>query len=440
MPTIKVTSYCDPIETTDKEPRPLDVRPREIVDWPEFTQITTLHGIKHAFDGRSRIRRTVWLLGVIAMASFLTYTISNIVINYYKYPTRTEMSVASVTAQTYPQVTICSISPLSATKLNDSYNPEIWTLMAAMSPTGWLMDQINFSLPEFQFALERHPKEHYLNLSNDLSSLLTYCSFEGSSIGVCGNIFETRLTDMGLCFTTRKMDHGDRVTTKMTGSQRGLQISLIVNQDDYVYNNDMASGFKVMLHQTGTEPDIVNKGFLVPPGFTTYASANVINYKFMPFPYKAFDNTYCLDTKNAVFQNPLTTTGVYDETICFQECRSTFLMKKCGCVDYTDRGTETICSFKEVYTCLQYEKLRFNQVKEEICSCGKPCESTQFDIKLSTALYPSDLNIKHLEQIFPNLTLKRSNFAELRIFFENLVETRVFIPFCNIHVTPDKLP
>ncbi|XP_050416633.2 acid-sensing ion channel 4, partial [Patella vulgata] len=180
--------------------------------------------------------------------------------------------------------------------------------------------------------------------------------------------------------------------------------------------------FQVVLHDPDEEPDFINKGFLVSPGFTTYASVKKIKYRHLPSPFKAFGTITCLDTKAPSYNHTLKYSDKYDVTSCQKECRLKYLLERCHCVDYTDYGNDTLCSLRELFVCYNKEKDRFNQIRNKLCNCPTPCESTSYEVQLSTAYYPSEVMKYFIERAFNNSDL-RKNYAEVRIFYENLVET-----------------
>ncbi|XP_050416627.1 acid-sensing ion channel 4 [Patella vulgata] len=385
--------------------------------WPVFTQTTSLHGIKHAFeDSHHILRRIIWLIGVFGMISALLYVISSLVIDYYKYPYTNSLKISVVDRIDYPQVTICNISPFNASYLPKTN--EMNNVLINMSALGNLASPINFSAPEYDFANVPLTREFYQQVAFTLPKMIQDCFFEGS-YRPCLHVFKPKITDAGVCFSAKSIDN---ISTNLTGSQLGLRLHLFVDQSNYIPSFQMGAGFKIVLHDPDEEPDFNNNGFLVSPGFTTYASVKKIKYRHLPSPFKAFGTITCLDTKAPSYNHTLKNSEKYDVTSCKKECRLKYLLEKCHCVYYTDYGNDTLCSLRELSTCYNKERDYFNQMSNKLCNCPKPCESTSYEVQLSTAYYPSRVMQNILELAY-NVSDWSTNYAEVRIFYENLVET-----------------
>ncbi|KAK6173212.1 hypothetical protein SNE40_016706 [Patella caerulea] len=386
--------------------------------WPEFAQSTSLHGIKYAFeDSHHMLRRIIWLIGVFGMMSALLYATSSLAIDYYKYPYTNSLKISVVDKIFYPQVTICNISPFNASYLPKT--DEMNNILVAMSALHIIASPINFSAPEYDFANLPQKREFYQRVAFSLQYMIPYCFFEGNEIP-CSKVFVAKITDAGICFTAKSKT---KPSTKLTGSQLGLRLYLFVDQKNYIPSLQIGAGFKVVLHDPDEEPDLINKGFLVSPGFTTYASVKRIKYRHLPSPFKAFGTITCLDTKASSYINTLKYSDKYDVTSCQKECRLKYLLETCHCVDFTDYGNDTLCSLRELITCYNKEKDHFNQIRNTLCNCPTPCEYTTYEVQLSTAYYPSEIMKYFIERAFDNSSELRKNYAEIRIFYENLVET-----------------
>lgn len=64
----------------------------------------------------------------------------------------------------------------------------------------------------------------------------------------------------------------------------------------------------------------------------------LFQYKYLPSPYKAGGDQYCIDTDNLQYTNTLKYYPVYSRTGCLLECRRDFIVAKCGCRAVTDPG------------------------------------------------------------------------------------------------------
>jgi hypothetical protein len=64
----------------------------------------------------------------------------------------------------------------------------------------------------------------------------------------------------------------------------------------------------------------------------------LFQYKYLPAPYTAGGEQYCIDTDNPEYKNTLKYYPVYSRTGCLLECRRDFIVAKCECRAVTDPG------------------------------------------------------------------------------------------------------
>ncbi|KAK3094528.1 hypothetical protein FSP39_002914 [Pinctada imbricata] len=215
---------------------------------------------------------------------------------------------------------------------------------------------------------------------------------------------------MGKCFTFNNYDAINGVRTiSRTGSLLSLTLYLRIDQNEYVYNNFMAAGVKFLVHDPHEEPDMVNLGYLASPGYSVNAAIKMTKYKYLPSPYLAFGDGYCLDTKSSTFKNHLKYYEHYSESACLRECKRNIIV-----------GNETICSLSEFYLCYDHEAYIFDSDTSSLqkCDCPKPCQFTQYTALSSSAVFPARVYDPPLYLM--GMTNLRDDYIELNIFYESL--------------------
>ncbi|KAL8622391.1 hypothetical protein ACOMHN_041719 [Nucella lapillus] len=79
----------------------------------KFLSETSLHGVQNVTrNERRRFGRTVWLLAVLSMASWLVYTLTYQFTNYFSYPHVTTTMASQAKSYQLPTVTVCLKDPL----------------------------------------------------------------------------------------------------------------------------------------------------------------------------------------------------------------------------------------------------------------------------------------------------------------------------------------
>ncbi|CAC5402984.1 ASIC4 [Mytilus coruscus] len=263
------------------------------------------------------------------------------------------------------------------------------------SRLGVVLPPLDYTNPAYAELNVSLSEDWLNNVSFDLDDMFMYCVNERHVIA-CQNILIAKLTQWGKCFTynaNEKLQKEGRVKGSMTGSATALTFYIDVKQDEYVFNTNIAAGVKIVLHDPEEEPDVNNKGFISSPGMSTYVSMKMTKYKYLPAPYKAGGDQFCIDTKSPGFENTLKYHQFYSRTGCQLECRRDFIVNNCGCRAVTDPGNETLCTPIQAATCYYQNEVEFDSNAElkEQCKCQISCEFTTFDQSISTSTSPADV-------------------------------------------------
>ncbi|VDI62852.1 Hypothetical predicted protein, partial [Mytilus galloprovincialis] len=374
--------------------------------WKEFTETTTMHGLRHARK-ESKYQLRWIILGdmdiyyLLGMGSLLIYMVYTLYAYYRTNSTLTNININFVKAMNYPAVTICNMSPLKRISINAS--AVMTTHLLHSSRLGVVLPHLYYSSSAFP-ELNDYVPEDWLNKSSfDLEDMFHYCVNERHLVP-CKDILIPKITQWGKCSTFndyQKVATNGIVKGSMTGSTTALTFYIDVKQDEYVYNTNLAAGVKIVLHDPEEEPDVNNKGFILSPGMSTYVSMKMTKYKYLPAPYKAGGDQYCIDVNSADYVNPLKYYPYYSRAGCLLECRRNYIVEKCGCRAVTDQGNETICTPAQTATCYYQHEVEFDSSGElkEQCKCQISCEFTTFDQSISTALFPADVYYPPLQQI-----------------------------------------
>ncbi|XP_052695101.1 acid-sensing ion channel 2-like [Crassostrea angulata] len=390
--------------------------------WSDFRDNTTMHGLKNAnLKQRHRLRCCIWAVAFVAMACSLIYTTFEQVNIYFKYPTILNTHVQTQTSVKFPAVTFCSASPLKKQALPDIPDLEYFFLSHSVIGSNVLTPRLNLSLSEYAKYHLPISASWVKDTANRIEDLFLICKFDGKD-RVCKSDMEAIITPVGVCYTFNSRNYVSKnghIMTSQTGSTSGLLLYLLVNQNSYVYNDIMTAGFKVIIHDQNDEPDVIDKGFFVSQGFSTFASIHKTEYQYLPSPYKMNGDQFCVDTKSPEYKNPLQYYDVYSKTACRMECKQNHVITICGCRSPNDKGNYTMCYLAKWMECYKVESERFDQngTVQGMCPCPTECEYNEYQARLSTGYFPA----KNYDFIFNELGITniRENLLELVIYFES---------------------
>ncbi|XP_076071955.1 acid-sensing ion channel 1A-like [Mytilus galloprovincialis] len=389
--------------------------------WREFRENTTMHGLKHARrENKYQLRWVIWIIALFGMGSLLVYTVYTLFAYYRTNPTLTNINLKFVREMFYPAVTICNMSPYKLSAINAS--AVMMSHLLHSSRLGVVLPPLDYTNPAYAELNDSLSKDWLDNVSFDLDDMFMYCVNERHVIA-CKNILKAKVTQWGKCFTynsNEKLPTEGRVKGSMTGSATALTFYINIKQDEYVFNTNMAAGVKIILHDPEEEPDVNNKGFISSPGMSTYVSMKMTKYKYLPAPYKAGGDQYCIDTKSPGFENTLKYQQFYSRTGCQLQCRRDFIVNQCGCRAVTDPGNETLCSPIMAATCYYQNEVEFDSNAElkEQCKCQISCEFTTFDQSISTSTSPADVYFPILQSM--GYTDIKNNILEVRLYYDSL--------------------
>ncbi|KAJ8298909.1 hypothetical protein KUTeg_022969 [Tegillarca granosa] len=389
------------LEKNDEElqqPNPDDQDIRKL--WRDFMEDTSMHGIKHVNQHQQyKLRRIIWLIAVIGMGSFMAYSLWTLFAAYVKYPTMSNINFEFVDELPYPAVTICNVSPYKKSALNGDAVLDYYFL--TISRMASFVTPLDYSNPMYADYNKPLDESWLQNISLTIDDMFLYC-IESNTNAPCRERLTPYITEAGLCYTYNSYEYGKRhgnMKTSLTGSNSAPTFYIHINQDQYVYNQDLAAGIKVVLHDPSEEPDV---------------------YKYLPAPYKATANEYCIDTKGSDFVNPLKYQQVYSRYGCVRECKRDFIVSKCGCRSFLDHGNETICSLAVYHLCYLNNSAQFasNATLQAQCKCKLECEFTKYDAAVSSTYFPATVYTNILNEM--GLTNHRTDWVEVRIFFDTL--------------------
>ena len=363
----------------------------------KYVRTSRIEGVNNIFVGRSKIRRSIWLLIFLAATGGCIYSVADRILYFMSKPSVTTVSVHMETNLDFPAVTICNINPVKK-----SFLKEMGLLDAFYDIVQNGTDN-NKSLP-----LNGSDNDFYkLMYDGRQENFIVDCDYMGTKYGI-ENLTIT-YTQLGLCYTFNS--GSDVLTTNGTGANHGLELVLNIAQEEYLENPNQAVGVKITIHPQGEPGEPENTGIAVPPGRTAYIGLRqkIVTDKSSRQICRATDDT-------AEFQF-LGEELTYSVSACLLDCFFINIAESCNCTEtgvwspadsdkfsnLPDCGTDHIpCLLKQYYS-PPYCKPR----------CPAACNYTTYGISTSYAAFLTKLQRN-------NITDVDSDNISVKIYFEDL--------------------
>ncbi|KAJ8022800.1 FMRFamide-activated amiloride-sensitive sodium channel [Holothuria leucospilota] len=272
-------------------------------------------------------------------------------------------------------------------------------------------------------------KEDLRTMGHQADDFILQCNFNKAKCDY-RNFTTSQNKQYGNCFTfnvTQQEKRGRRVSK--VGSDYGLHLTLFIEKLQYVGLFTEESGVRLAIHPKNIMPHPEDVGISLTPGFATSIGLRQVELKRLGGRYGK-----CTDPKT----NNHLSSDKYDYSIisCQKKCLLDHMKERCKCVNniYDDYANVTNCGGNETESsqvrCQQQVETNFHSNKLE-CDCPAPCHEIIHNMKLSTALWPSEFYQPHLEdklknenisayRSLNNSEISRENLVRVKIYFEEL--------------------
>ncbi|XP_029404443.2 pickpocket protein 28 [Bactrocera dorsalis] len=336
-----------------------------------YLQNTTLHGLKYIAEDKITLPERVFFgLSFIGVVILSGYFISNVYVKWSASPIIISTSAKQTLASDvpFPAITICNLNQASKSKVQGI-------------PTSYYRQNLNYSLlmslcGQNQLGESYNVRGTWANFKTILKAvaqpcdeMLLYCSY-GAKQENCSVIFNSALTDDGLCctfnaldpiFMQRNFSDEDRISPKSsnhfvpmdwtpekgynadlpknyyprvsggTGSRLGLTVVLNSSASEYYCTKSKSVGFKILVHNPAELPRVTNYGFLVTAGREARIPIEPIYENAVPgIRSIRKEKRRCLFSD----EGDLTYYRTYSRRNCEIECEAKILIDKCDCVLY----------------------------------------------------------------------------------------------------------
>ncbi|XP_052077445.1 acid-sensing ion channel 1A-like [Mytilus californianus] len=389
--------------------------------WRDFRDYTSLHGVNYVRRNSTyRCRWLVWTVSILVVVSFICVNVFRLHRKSMNYSTKTSNKIVMIPSVPFPAVTICNISE---NQLQDIQVDDVNDLDSHHHLDKHSVIENNNSDSSNSSDYDKDDTRHLNNYS--LSDFFMFCSHNRKMIQ-CENYIVPKITQLGLCYTFNSYQYSQnngQMYVETTGTQTALTFNMKLNQ----HHSDQGVGIRIVLHEPGEEPDVLNKGFNIAEGFSSYVSISMTKYEYLPSPYSISDNQHCIITKTSDFVSPLQFYPKYSYSACLMECRRNFIIQICTCRSVFDPGSEPVCTTSQSIGCYSQASLDFDiQYKAtKQCNCQQPCEFVEYQYSISSAISPARIYLPYLRPVYQDQNFTGRNYLEVRLFFDSLSYTLV---------------
>ncbi|XP_067636591.1 pickpocket protein 28-like [Eurosta solidaginis] len=425
----------------------------------DYCENTSIHGLKYIVNkSLYPIERLFFAISFICVVLGTAYFVAKIYEkwNYTPMIVSINPKTSYITDEPFPAVTICNLNQVSKKKVEKlsefSFKYAIIQMMCKRKVNHAIADAISDW---------SNMKNLIYETSQSCERMLLECKY-GGRIFNCSEIFNSIITDNGLCCTFNIVDpkllyrstisksflnsvynhpmdympvywspdkgYSKDLPEKFIpmksvgiGESLGLNVILNVERDNYYCSSSDGVGFKILLHNALEVPHMREIGMLLEPGYETKMSIRAERIE---------SDEYVRDirqsSRKCLFEDErhLRIYNAYTEHNCITECSAGQIYRNCNCIPFFKpmlHDNDSICSFYDT-SCV--ERIRLKTMIIEESSCALKCLGSCNDLKYSSSSFSAPLIIddfKHKVQIEKNMSDEywMKNVAIVNIYFKD---------------------
>ena len=291
--------------------------------WREFTDSTTLHGIRYVSMRRHVVVRLIWIMLLLVSGGYYVFTVYSAFHKFYSRPINTVLSTTHLQKMPFPAVTICSHNLFAKTKLYMRDDSPLFASsglnISSCSVTAGVRGNRPCGLsllcccapPEYSYITSYLPNctskysQQILDAMKlslhrpDVDSFYRYyaqdvkdivgpeCFFGWQKLPCSASDFAPIITPWGMCYTFNSGTDGKVKTVDSGGVSSGLSVILDAQTHEYTQGK-YSEGFKVLIHRQGEYIDEW-EGINVAPGHHVFIALSEKRVRF-PCVYKKYND------------------------------------------------------------------------------------------------------------------------------------------------------
>ncbi|KAK6470882.1 amiloride-sensitive sodium channel subunit gamma-like [Huso huso] len=281
----------------------------------ELLQHTSAHGIPKVFRAAHWCRRLLWAVFVGFALCCALWQCTEMVLNYYRYPSHEKITLVSNTMLAFPAVTICNLNSVRYSSVRKSVTmtkslqdlglkqshrrnkSSCWNTTCPDAPPE--SDSYPRALRKFASQFNELSDEEKIAMGHQLEDMLIFCNFHGQ---MCDTSFFSGFVNykFGNCYTFNSQKttdirgapiSGAALNTTRAGFVNGLHLELFIQQIEYVKDVTHSAGIRLLVHDHAATPFPEDEGVKIPPGTETDIGMMKVLIKRLKSPY----GSHCTD-------------------------------------------------------------------------------------------------------------------------------------------------
>ncbi|KAF8793297.1 Acid-sensing ion channel 4-A like protein [Argiope bruennichi] len=257
----------------------------------------------------TKLWKVFWLLVLLLSLCGCAYNVKNFLIVFFKYPVLIDVSVENRDSMEFPAVTICNLNRMSEIYKSCVLNDIPWPCIRPFDDDvpeekgsvlilseRRLYTSVSNATTRSEINYKSKSKEllnHYTNLDHKsrycygyrLHQLVKNCTFNSTFCHSSDfSIFQT--IQYGNCFTfNNALQQQNSFKVIKAGPDTGLEFEIDANLNSYL-DITPSAGIRVTIHSPYENPNPVQDGINLSPGYDTQISISKSSVQRLPAPYR----------------------------------------------------------------------------------------------------------------------------------------------------------
>ncbi|XP_033639804.1 uncharacterized protein LOC117300189 [Asterias rubens] len=309
-----------------------------------------------------------------------------------------------------------------------NYTKPPFDRVADLDPPNWDSFMTFSARPDYSDLVDvlELSGDQVANFGHQKEDFILQCTYEQKKCNM--SLIKVIQNDKyGNCFTFNNKDQQMRASK--TGSRNGLQMTLFLEQSEYISIYGQEAGVRVSITPTHISPSPTDIGITIKPGTVTS-----IGLRYNDVIRKGPPHGDCMETvaNTLIIANGTirkTTSEKYDRGLCKKACVHKNIWEQCGCSDTLEldgqrcrllNDTQDLCK-NLVYFVYHHDMLK--------CNCPEQCSDIYYTKTSSMSVWPSRKFAKLLLRNIHSINDKTKvlnedniyeNIARLEIYYEEL--------------------
>ena len=386
----------------------------------------TIHGVPQLARAHAPQWLTAVWAGVIGCFMLLClYMEAKTVLLYLEYRSVVNIHTSDEGPLLMPTVTICNFNTLKKSAVLEKY-PEYYHILSGENADDQAMNATNSTWVNINS--QRPILDGLLDMSFRLEDLLLSCRLKLDesmllSQADCAKYFEPRRTTNGVCYsfhTQAYIDAHGPLVVQQGSIEQSVQFVLHAQPHEYLPADRFGSGFRVAVHDVGTQSNIDVDAVMVATGFQTFIGLQRQTTQRLSTPYAS---TPCLDNSD-----------LRDDKYSVEECNFNCTLSMaydCGDCSWEAQN----CTMRHL-PCIT-SNLANNVALRSRCSCPRLCRHSGYDKQVSSIRLPhsaTGVTPPHAFQLpLPPNTSIADDIAIVHVYFRSTsVTTTEHVPAMNV--------